>query len=65
MNGKIVVGFTAGVAATLLLSALFMGGMMRRGGMMREDGMMQNQGLTDDDSTLVERASFHQDFSLR
>lgn len=65
MNGKIVVGFIAGVAATLLLSALFMGGMMRRGGTMRDGGMMQNQGLSDDASTRVERTSFHQDFSLR
>lgn len=64
MNGKIMMGFIAGVAATLLLSALFMGGMMRRGGMMRDGGMMQNQGLTDDDSTRVDLTSFHQDFSL-
>lgn len=65
MNGKIVMGFIAGVAATLLLSALFMGGMMRRGGMMRDGGMMQNQGLSDDDSTRVERTSSHQALSLR
>ena len=44
MNGKIVMAFLAGVVATLLLGALFMGGMMSRGGMMRDGGMMQNQG---------------------
>lgn len=48
MNGKIVMGFLAGVVATLLFSALFTGGMMRRGGMMRDGGTMQNQGHTDD-----------------
>ena len=33
MSGSI--GFAAGVVVTLLISFLFMGGMMRRGGMMR------------------------------
>lgn len=44
MNGKFIAGLLTGIAATLLLGALFMGGMMSRGGMMRQDGMMQNQG---------------------
>lgn len=44
MDSKFIAGFAAGVIATLLLGALFMGGMMSRGGMMRQDGMMQNQG---------------------
>ena len=48
MNSKFIAGLLTGIAATLLLGALFMGimmgGMMGRGGMMRQDGMMQNQG---------------------
>lgn len=44
MNSKFIIGFLTGVVATLLLGALFMGGMMSRGGMMRQDNMMQNQG---------------------
>ncbi len=44
MNSKFIIGLLTGVVATLLLGALFMGGMMSRGGMMRQDDMMQNQG---------------------
>ncbi len=44
MNRKFIIGLLTGVVATLLLSALFMGGMMSRGGMMRQYDMRQNQG---------------------
>ena len=44
MNSKFIAGLLTGIAATLLLGALFMGSMMSRGGMMRQNDMMQNQG---------------------